>query len=116
MNTLKALVEASDLDGLRQEKRLIAIEEKRLKALLQLEKASGHRKADLMAAQRAERQRKQVQAEYLRAKKREEAIMVRERERELLMEKLDVKEPPAFSYFSCTLGYPKFVPKEDDEY
>ena len=42
--------------------------------------------------------------------------MVRERERELLMEKLDVKEPPAFSYFSCTLGYPKFVPKEDDEY
>merc|ERR1719263_897436 len=54
---LKALAEASDLDGLRQEKRLIAIEEKRLKALLQLEKASGHRKADLMAAQRAERQR-----------------------------------------------------------
>ena len=53
---LKALAEASDLDGLRQEKRLIAIEEKRLKALLQLEKASGHRKADLMAAQRAERQ------------------------------------------------------------
>ena len=53
---LKA-AEASDLDGLRQEKRLIAIEEKRLKALLQLEKASGHRKADLMAAQRAERQR-----------------------------------------------------------
>ena len=39
---LKALAEASDLDGLRQEKRLIAIEEKRLKALLQLEKASGH--------------------------------------------------------------------------
>ena len=36
---LKALAEASDLDGLRQEKRLIAIEEKRLKALLQLEKS-----------------------------------------------------------------------------
>ena len=112
---LKALAEASDLDGLRKEKRLIAIEEKRLKALLGLEKASGHRKADLMAAQRAERQRKQVQAEYLRAKKREEAIMVRERERELLMEKLDVQEPPAFSYFSSTLGYPKFVPKDDEE-
>jgi hypothetical protein len=110
---LKALAEASDLDGLRKEKRLIAIEEKRLKALLGLEKASGHRKADLMAAQRAERQRKQVQAEYLRAKKREEAIMVRERERELLMEKLNVQEPPAFSYHSDFLGsWPKFEPKD----
>ena len=41
--------------------------------------------------------------------------MVRERERELLMEKLHVQEPPAFSYFSSTLGYPKFVPKDDEE-
>lgn len=63
---LKALAEASDLEALRQEKRLIATEEKRLKALLDLEKTNGHRKGDLLAAQRAERQRKQVQAEYRR--------------------------------------------------
>ena len=44
---LKALAEASDLDALRAEKRLIAIEEKRLKALLDLEKTNASRKEDL---------------------------------------------------------------------
>ena len=101
---LKALGEASDLDALRQEKRLIAVEEKRLKALLTLERSKGHRKADLLAAKRAERQRKQVQAEYRRQKLREETKRRRELQRELLREKLNVKPDEAFTYFSRTLG------------
>ena len=50
---LKALSEQSDLDALRREKRAIQLEEKRLRALLDLEKTNGHRKQDLLAAQRA---------------------------------------------------------------
>ena len=67
---LKALAEASDLDSLRREKRLIAAEEKRLKALRDLEKTNGKRKQDLLAAQRAERQRKQAQSKFLREQRR----------------------------------------------
>ena len=101
---LKALSEVSDLDALRKEKRLIADEEKRLKALLIMEKAAAHTKADLMAAQRAERQRKQVQAQYRRARLREETQRRRELETELLREKLNVPPKQAFNYFSRTLG------------
>ena len=67
---LKALAEASDLDSLRREKRLINAEEKRLKALRDLEKTNGKRKQDLLAAQRAERQRKQAQSKFLREQRR----------------------------------------------
>ena len=100
---LKALSEVSDLDALRREKRLIADEEKRLKALLIMEKANAHTKADLMAAQRAERQRKQVQAQYRRARLREETQRRRELETELLREKLAAPPDEAFTYFSRTL-------------
>lgn len=44
----KALTEATDLDTLRQEKRAIIAEERRLKSLLDLEKASAARKQDLL--------------------------------------------------------------------
>ena len=101
---LKALSEVSDLDALRREKRLIADEEKRLKALLIMEKANAHTKADLMAAQRAERQRKQVQAQYRRARLREETQMRRHLETELLREKLNAPPEEAFTEFSKTLG------------
>jgi hypothetical protein len=101
---LKALSEVSDLDALRREKRLIADEEKRLKALLIMEKANAHTKGDLMAAQRAERQRKQVQAQYRRARLREETQKRRELETELLREKLAAPPEEAFTYFSKTLG------------
>ena len=89
----QALSEASDLEALRQEKRAIQLEEKRLKALLDLEKAGQHRKADLLvravrcegalllcrmqkrahcssprvqAAQRAERHRKSAKSQFYR--------------------------------------------------
>ena len=42
---LKALAESTDLEALREEKRAIAMEEKRLKALIDLEKAKLKKKA-----------------------------------------------------------------------
>ena len=55
----QALSEPSDLEALRQEKRAIMMEEKRLKALLDLEKASAHRKADLLVCRGELRKRQQ---------------------------------------------------------
>ena len=46
----KALTEETDLDTLRMEKRAIIDEERRLKALLDLEKASAKRKQDLLVS------------------------------------------------------------------
>jgi hypothetical protein len=63
---LEALTEASDLEALRREKRAIIEEERRLKALLDLEKTNGHRKAQMLAAQRAEKQRHATKAAYRR--------------------------------------------------
>jgi hypothetical protein len=65
---LKALAEENDLDALRAEKRAILQEEARIKALLELEKAKLHRKADMYAAIRAERQRHRAKKEYRRDK------------------------------------------------
>ena len=54
---VRALREESDLDALRREKRAIVDEERRLKALLDLEKTQTRSRLDMRAAQRAERQR-----------------------------------------------------------
>ncbi len=54
---LRALQEESDLEALRREKRAIVEEERRLKALLDLEKTNSHGKLDRMAAIRAEKLR-----------------------------------------------------------
>ena len=48
------------VQALRQEKRLIATEEKRLKALLDLEKTNGHRKGDLLVRTRLGRPYRQA--------------------------------------------------------
>ncbi|GLE01800.1 hypothetical protein PINS_up010638 [Pythium insidiosum] len=64
---LKALTESSDLELLRREKRAIIDEEKRLKALMDLEKTNSHRKMDLIAAKNAEKHRRQEREEYRRA-------------------------------------------------
>ncbi len=95
---LKAVEESNDLDVLREEKRLIAGEEKRLKALLDLEKTNARRKQDLLAAQRAERQRKQMQLEFKRKERREKQLKIMELQRRLLVEKLELQEGrPPFS-------------------
>ncbi|RHY03590.1 hypothetical protein DYB36_007633 [Aphanomyces astaci] len=85
---LKALQETSDLDALRREKRVIIEEEKRLKALLDLEKTNSHRKMDMLAAQNAEKRRKQEKIEY-RMKQRKDQLHDRdERYKDLLKSKL----------------------------
>ncbi len=60
--------EQSDLEALRQEKRAIQLEERRLKALLDIEKAKAARAADRQAAARAERHRRQAKVDYRRDK------------------------------------------------
>lgn len=89
---LKALTETSDLELLRREKRAIIDEEKRLKALLDLEKTNSHRKLDLLAARNAEKKRRQEKEEY-RRKQRQLELEDRERRyKVLLKEKLAIDD------------------------
>ena len=97
---LKALQEASDLDALRLEKRVILQEERRLKALLDIEKTKSHAKADKMAASRAERQRAGAKAEYRRTANVEMLEDHRGRERELLRVKHEIKRTPDNTFTS----------------
>lgn len=90
---IKALQEDSDLDALRREKRAIQEEEKRLKALLDIEKTNSHAKADLLVAQRAERQRKAAQADYRRRENLDMLRSHRGQEVELLKEKHSIPHP-----------------------
>jgi len=85
---LKALQESSDLEALRAEKRLIMEEERRLKALIGMEKAKANKKQDLMAAMRAEKQRKQMKLEYRRQKRMEFEQHMKDQSKQALMEKL----------------------------
>lgn len=90
---IKALTETSDLELLRREKRAIIEEEKRLKALMDLEKTNSHRKMDLIAAKNAEKKRRQEKESYRRGLRQQE---IEEREfkyKELLKEKLAIGEP-----------------------
>jgi hypothetical protein len=84
MSIIQALQESSDLEALRREKRVIIEEEKRLKALLDLEKTNSHRKMDLLAAQNAEKRRKQEKIEY-RMKQRKDQLRQRDEEYKKLL-------------------------------
>ncbi|KAE8896469.1 hypothetical protein PF005_g1584 [Phytophthora fragariae] len=85
---LKALTETPDLELLRREKRAIIDEEKRLKALLDLEKTNSHRKMDLLAARNAEKRRRQEKEQYRRRQRQEELQEREARYKQLLKEKL----------------------------
>uniref|UniRef100_A0A7S2V736 Trichohyalin-plectin-homology domain-containing protein n=1 Tax=Fibrocapsa japonica TaxID=94617 RepID=A0A7S2V736_9STRA len=91
---LKALSEASDLEALRREKRAIHEEEKRLKALLDIEKTKAHRKQDLLAAQLGERQRKQTKSEFRRKNFQDALEAHLAQETAALRQKLDVPPRP----------------------
>lgn len=88
--TMQALTESSDLEALRREKRAIIEEERCLKALMDIEKSSGHRKAQMLAALRAEKQRHAAKADYRRRRFTEALENHFEREAEVLREKHDV--------------------------
>jgi hypothetical protein len=69
---LRALQEPNELDELRKEKRKILEEEKRLKALIELEKTNGHSKNDRKAAEIAEKRRQAAKLEKRRSANKEE--------------------------------------------
>lgn len=89
---LKALTETPDLELLRREKRAIIDEEKRLKALLDLEKTNSHRKMDLLAARNAEKRRRQEKEEYRRRQRQQELHEREARYKQLLKEKLALED------------------------
>lgn len=99
---LRALQEESDLEALRREKRAIMEEERRLKALLDLEKTNSHAKADRMAALRAEKLRHATKADYRRQQNMAAIADLREREKSLLVMKHDISEPTP----TGTFGFP----------
>lgn len=86
----QALTESSELEALRREKRAIIDEERCLKALMDIEKSSGHRKAQMLAALRAEKQRHAAKAEYRRKSFAEALHDHLERETHALREKHDL--------------------------
>ncbi len=59
---LSALQEANEVDALRREKRKILEEEKRLKAMIEIEKLNAQRKDDRIRAESTERKRKRNKA------------------------------------------------------
>ena len=95
---MKALAEESDLDALRREKVAIQMEERRLKALLDLERAKLRTKEDRMSAQRAERHRQQAKRDHAREIHNRKVREQKEREMDMLRRKLDVPPEPAFTF------------------
>jgi len=89
---LKALTETSDLELLRREKRAIIEEEKRLKALMDLEKTNSHRKMDLIAAKNAEKRRRQEKEEFRRRQRQQEIDEREQKYKALLKEKLAIED------------------------
>uniref|UniRef100_A0A7S2SUX2 Uncharacterized protein n=1 Tax=Rhizochromulina marina TaxID=1034831 RepID=A0A7S2SUX2_9STRA len=95
---LRALQEESDLEALRREKRAIVEEERRLKALLDLEKTKKQRKADRIAARRAEKMRHETKKEYRRQENLEALEDIRVREVDILKQK-HALPPPSTNTF-----------------
>lgn len=91
---VRALREENDLYALRREKRAIVEEERRLKALLDLEKVQTRAKIDMLAAERAERQRKAAKNELRRQRNVESLSKSRAVETELLRVATDAPPMP----------------------
>lgn len=95
---LRALQEDSELEALRREKRAIIEEERRLKALLDLEKTNVHRKQDRLAAARAEKQRHMAKREFRRREQMSALADIRHRETDALRLKHDTVPPPSSTF------------------
>lgn len=91
---LKALAEASELDTLRKEKKAIIEEEKRLKALLDIEKSKLRTKDDVIEAQRADKHRREAAALFKRIEVLKMAEAEKDHEAEILREALNANPPP----------------------
>ena len=97
---LQALTEDSDLDALRREKRAILEEERRLKALLDIEKTQANRKMQVLAAHRAEKQRHAAKGEYRRRQFTAALENHYKREADVLAAKLEVPPRPDTTFTS----------------
>ena len=102
---VRALREDSDLDALRREKRAIVDEERRLKALLDLEKVQGHKKLDMQAAHRAEKQRRAARTDMRRHGNLEAINKMREIDRMLLREASDAPAYPDNTFSRTELAH-----------
>jgi hypothetical protein len=99
------LQEESDLNALRREKRAIMEEERRLKALLDLEKTNGHGKADRMAAVRAEKMRHSTKSDYKRQQNLRQLSGLRDKEKGLLVMKHALPEPAPSGTWPAAEGF-----------
>lgn len=110
---IRALTESSDLDALRREKRAIMEEEKRLRALLALEKASAVQKEDRLAAKRAEQQRRDARNAYRREQYRGVIDSFFAEEGEMLRRKHNVLPPLSPGH---VIGRPKAGTSRSDRH
>lgn len=86
------LQERNDLGALRHHKRKILEEEKRIRALIEIEKTKGHRKEDRQAAHRAEQKRRHAKLEARLQKNRETIEEKRQAKMKLLAVKLNLPQ------------------------
>lgn len=91
----RASQEPNELEELRKQKRKILEEEKRLKALIELEKTNSHRKNDRQAAQIAERKRHVAKLEKRRIANKEEIAKREEARINMIRLKHSIKSPKA---------------------
>lgn len=87
---LRALQEGNELESLRREKKKILEEERRLKALLDLEKTNATRKQDRIVAERAERKRQYTKIAYRRETNKKLVDMKFQRKQEMLRRKHEI--------------------------
>jgi hypothetical protein len=103
---LKALAESNDLEQLRQEKRLIQEEERRLKVQQELEKRSlGNKKEDIIRAAAEERRRRNEQQFMQQRNRLAIQQQEEERRREAILMKMQMK------YGDSIPGEPKLIPR-----
>ena len=97
---LRALQEGNELDALRREKRKILEEERRIKALIEIEKTNAHRKQDRLAAEKAVRNRKTAQTEHRRIYNKTLIDQKEVAEKDLLRIKHNIETPPDNTFSS----------------
>jgi len=88
---LSALQEGNELESLRREKKKILEEERRLKALIDLEKTNATRKQDRIVAERAERKRRNTKIACRRESNKKLLDMKFQRRQEMLIRKHEIE-------------------------
>mmetsp|Transcript_26457 Transcript_26457/g.47703 ORF Transcript_26457/g.47703 Transcript_26457/m.47703 type:complete len:174 (+) Transcript_26457:73-594(+) len=106
----RALQEENELENLRMEKRMILDEEKRLKALIEIEKTNAHRKDDRQAAVLAEKRRHAAKVEKRRTENMERLAEKEATRMKKLVIKHNLKKPKNCSGSGGINGHQKPKP------